>query len=180
VTEGREVVLDVNGRRHTVLVADDEPLVLTLRDRLGLRSVRPTCGIGICGTCTIQVDGAVASSCLLLTRQVTGRSIRTSEGMVDSAGALSPIQQAFVDRGAYQCAYCIPGMVVTVDACLAENPDATLEEVREYLAGNLCRCGTYVNILDAVRSLVGGPPTRRSNATGQPGANTPPIETRDG
>lgn len=164
MTDGRKVVLDVNGRQHTVLVPDDEPLVLTLRDRLGLRSVRPTCGIGICGTCTIQVDGAVASSCLLLTRQVAGCSIRTSEGLVDPTGALSPIQQAFVDKGAYQCSYCIPGMVVTVDACLAENPEATLEEVREYLAGNLCRCGTYVNILDAVRSLVGDP--SRSNETG--------------
>lgn len=155
----RPVILLVNGSRHEVVVPDDEPLVLTLRDRLGLRSVRPTCGIGICGTCTVQVEGAVVSSCLLLTRQVAGRAVVTSEGMVADDGTLSRVQQAFVDQGAYQCSYCIPGMVVTVEACLRDNPDASLQEVREYLAGNLCRCGTYVSILEAVRTLVdeGGP-----------------------
>jgi aerobic-type carbon monoxide dehydrogenase small subunit (CoxS/CutS family) len=148
--------LDVNGGEVVVEVPADEALVHTLRDRLGLRSVRPTCGLGICGTCTVQLDGAVVSSCLLLTVQVAGRSIRTSEGLVENDGSLSRVQQAFVDNGAYQCAYCIPGMVVTVEACLAEKPDASMEEVREYLAGNLCRCGTYVSILEAVTELVRG------------------------
>jgi aerobic-type carbon monoxide dehydrogenase small subunit (CoxS/CutS family) len=148
--------LDVNGGEVVVEVPADEALVHTLRDRLGLRSVRPTCGLGICGTCTVQLDGAVVSSCLLLTVQVAGRSIRTSEGLVNDDGSLSRVQQAFVDNGAYQCAYCIPGMVVTVEACLAETPDASMEEVREYLAGNLCRCGTYVSILEAVTELVRG------------------------
>lgn len=151
-----EVVLLVNGDEHHVTIADDETLVMTLRDRLGLRSVRPTCGMGICGTCTVQLDGAVVSSCLLLTRQVGERTVRTSEGMVEGDGRLSRVQQAFVDRGAYQCSYCIPGIVVTVDACLSEFPDATIEEVREYLSGNLCRCGTYVSILEAVADLVDG------------------------
>jgi aerobic-type carbon monoxide dehydrogenase small subunit (CoxS/CutS family) len=148
--------LEVNGGEVVVEVPPDEALVHTLRDRLGLRSVRPTCGLGICGTCTVQLDGAVVSSCLLLTVQVAGRSIRTSEGLVNDDGSLSRVQQAFVDNGAYQCAYCIPGMVVTVEACLAEKPDASMEEVREYLAGNLCRCGTYVSILEAVTELVRG------------------------
>jgi aerobic-type carbon monoxide dehydrogenase small subunit (CoxS/CutS family) len=150
------LTLEVNGDEIVVEVPADEALVNTLRDRLGLRSVRPTCGLGICGTCTVQLDGAVASSCLLLTVQVEGRSIRTSEGLTNDDGGLSRVQQAFVDNGAYQCAYCIPGMVVTVEACLAESPDASLEEVREYLAGNLCRCGTYVSILEAVTELVRG------------------------
>jgi len=149
------VDLHVNGVVCSVDVPVDEPLVLTLRDRLGLRSVRPTCGIGVCGTCTVQLDGAVVSSCLLLTRQVGDRQVRTSEGLVSAGGDLHSVQQAFVDAGAYQCGYCIPAMVVTVEACLRENPGASLEQVREYLAGNLCRCGTYVNIIDAVRSLVG-------------------------
>ena len=148
--------LEVNGDEVVVEVPVDESLVHTLRDRLGLRSVRPTCGLGICGTCTVQLDGAVASSCLLLTVQVAGRSIRTSEGLTSDDGGLSRVQQAFVDNGAYQCAYCIPGMVVTVEACLADSPDASMEEVREYLAGNLCRCGTYVSILEAVTELVRG------------------------
>jgi aerobic-type carbon monoxide dehydrogenase small subunit (CoxS/CutS family) len=150
------LILEVNGGEVVVEVPADEALVDTLRDRLGLRSVRPTCGLGICGTCTVQLDGAVASSCLLLTVQVEGRSIRTSEGLANDDGGLSRVQQAFVDNGAYQCAYCIPGMVVTVEACLAESPDASMEEVREYLAGNLCRCGTYVSILEAVTELVRG------------------------
>jgi aerobic-type carbon monoxide dehydrogenase small subunit (CoxS/CutS family) len=150
------LTLEVNGGEVVVEVPADEALVDTLRDRLGLRSVRPTCGLGICGTCTVQLDGAVASSCLLLTVQVEGRSIRTSEGLTNDDGGLSRVQQAFVDNGAYQCAYCIPGMVVTVEACLAESPDASMEEVREYLAGNLCRCGTYVSILEAVTELVRG------------------------
>jgi aerobic-type carbon monoxide dehydrogenase small subunit (CoxS/CutS family) len=150
------LTLEVNGDDVVVEVPADEALVNTLRDRLGLRSVRPTCGLGICGTCTVQLDGAVASSCLLLTVQVEGRSIRTSEGLTKDDGSLSRVQQAFVDNGAYQCAYCIPGMVVTVEACLAESPDASMEEVREYLAGNLCRCGTYVSILEAVTELVRG------------------------
>jgi len=150
------LTLEVNGDEIVVEVPADEALVNTLRDRLGLRSVRPTCGLGICGTCTVQLDGAVASSCLLLTVQVEGRSIRTSEGLTNDDGGLSRVQQAFVDNGAYQCAYCIPGMVVTVEACLAESPDPSLEEVREYLAGNLCRCGTYVSILEAVTELVRG------------------------
>lgn len=151
-----KLTMEVNGADITLDVPADEVLVHTLRERLGLRSVRPTCGIGICGTCTVQLDGTVASSCLLLTVQVAGRSVRTSEGMVNGDGSLSRVQQAFVDNGAYQCAYCIPGMVVTVDACLKERPDATVEEIRESLAGNLCRCGTYVSILEAVTDLVDG------------------------
>jgi aerobic-type carbon monoxide dehydrogenase small subunit (CoxS/CutS family) len=87
---------------------------------------------------------------------VAGRSVKTSEGLVNDDGSLSRVQQAFVDNGAYQCAYCIPGMVVTVEACLAETPDASMQEVRDYLAGNLCRCGTYVSILEAVTELVRG------------------------
>jgi aerobic-type carbon monoxide dehydrogenase small subunit (CoxS/CutS family) len=153
----RQISLVVNGASLDLSIPDDETLVHTLRDRLGLRSVRPTCGIGICGTCTVQVERAVVSSCLLLTRQVAGRAIVTSEGLIGDDGELSRIQQAFVDHGAYQCSYCIPGMVMTVDACLSENPDAGLGEVREYLAGNLCRCGTYVSILEAVSELVGDP-----------------------
>jgi aerobic-type carbon monoxide dehydrogenase small subunit (CoxS/CutS family) len=150
------LTFNVNGDEVSIEVPADEALVHTLRERLGLRSVRPTCGLGICGTCTVQLDGAVVSSCLLLTVQVAGRTVKTSEGLVNDDGSLSRVQQAFVDNGAYQCAYCIPGMVVTVEACLAETPDASMQEVRDYLAGNLCRCGTYVSILEAVTELVRG------------------------
>ena len=155
------VTLRVNGETVEIAIHDDETLVETLRERLRLRSVRATCGIGICGTCTVQVDGRVASACLLLTRQASQRDIRTSEGLVEEGGELGRVQQAFVDRHAYQCAYCIPGMVVTVDAALQTRPDATVEDLREELAGNLCRCGTYMNILEAVAQLVGGDEAER-------------------
>lgn len=154
-TPAAELTLLVNGDEHVVQVPDDETLVHTLRERLGLRSVRPTCGLGICGTCTVQIDGVLVSSCLMLTRQVGSGVITTSEGLRSYDGLLSRVQQAFVDHGAYQCGYCIPGMVLTVTACISENPDATVEEARAYLSGNLCRCGSYVSILEAVAELIG-------------------------
>jgi aerobic-type carbon monoxide dehydrogenase small subunit (CoxS/CutS family) len=150
------VSLHVNGREHVVDAPVDESLLHTLRERLGLRSVRGTCGIGMCGTCTVQLDGRAASACLLLTHQVAGRAIRTSEGLVSDDGSLSRTQQAFLDRRAYQCSYCIPGMVMSVESCMRENPLASFDEVREALSGNLCRCGTYVSILEAVHDLVSG------------------------
>jgi aerobic-type carbon monoxide dehydrogenase small subunit (CoxS/CutS family) len=149
-----EIVFDLNGRQRRLRVADDETLLAALRETFGLTSVRGTCGIGICGTCTVMVDGRVVSSCIMLARQVAGRSVTTAEGLVDG-GRLDEVQQAFVDRGAYQCSFCIPAMTLTVRACLDEQPDATVETVREQLAGNLCRCGTYPQILDAVARLVG-------------------------
>jgi len=144
--------LSVNGVHRDIEVPDDEALVTSLR-KLGFTSVRAACGIGMCGTCTVQVDGMVASSCLLLTRQVSGCELVTSEGLVED-GALSEVQQAFLDHRAYQCSFCIPGMVLTVDACLRSHPSATVSDVREYLSGNLCRCGTYPSILEAVHALV--------------------------
>ena len=158
-----EVVFHLNRRQRRLRVADDETLLTTLRDTFGLTSVRGTCGIGICGTCTVMVDGKVVSSCLMLTRQVRSRAVTTAEGLVDN-GQLDEVQEAFVDAGAYQCSFCIPAMTLAVRACLDEHPDATVDTVREYLAGNLCRCGTYPQILDAAARLVadrGRSPTRR-------------------
>ena len=150
------LLLHVNNDVFSVDVPNDELLVHTLRDRLGLRSVRPTCGFGICGTCTVLLDGQVASSCLMLTVQVGERPLLTSEGLTDPDGRLSPVQQAFVDRGAYQCSYCIPGIVLTVEWRLAEHPGSSVEELRDYLTGNLCRCGTYVSIVEALTQIVKG------------------------
>lgn len=160
-----EVVFDLNRRQRRLRVADDETLLTTLRDALGLTSVRGTCGIGICGTCTVLVDGRVVSSCLLLTRQTDGHAVTTAEGLVDGDD-LDEVQQAFVDCGAYQCSFCIPAMTLAVRACLDEQPDATVDDVREYLAGNLCRCGTYPQILDAAARLVGGAPAVDDATTG--------------
>jgi len=152
-TGADEVVFDLNRRQRRLRMSGDETLLATLRETFGLTSVRGTCGIGICGTCTVLVDGRVVSSCLMLTRQVAGHAVTTAEGLVDR-GRLDEVQEAFVECGAYQCSFCIPAMTLAVRACLDEQPDATVEDVREYLAGNLCRCGTYPQILDAAARLV--------------------------
>lgn len=148
--------LKLNGVETEVTVRHDEPLLEALRDSLGIHSVRGTCGIGICGTCTVLLDGAAVSSCLLLARQVAGRAVVTSEGLVGTGGELDAVQAAFVRNGAYQCSFCIPGMVLAVRAYLDEHSDGDIEGARKYLAGNLCRCGTYPQILDAVGELLAG------------------------
>ena len=162
-SQGDDVVFDINGRQIRLRVDAAEPLLRTLRETLGFTSTRGACGIGVCGTCTVLVDGRAASSCILLTRQVHGRSVTTAEGLVCDDGRLSDVQETFVDCGAYQCSFCIPAMTLTVHACLRERPDATVEDVRHELGGNLCRCGTYPQILDAVRELLA---RRGSNGAG--------------
>lgn len=150
-----EVPLSVNGEVHRVSVNGGETLLHTLRERLGQTSPRGTCGIGVCGTCTVLVEGKVASSCIMLTVQAGEREITTSEGLADPDGRLSSVQEAFVRRGAYQCSFCIPAMVLTVHAAMRDRElSQDVGRVREYLAGNLCRCGTYPEILDAVSDLV--------------------------
>ncbi len=145
----------LNGAETALTVAHDESLVETLRDQLHLTSVRGTCGLGICGTCTVLLDGKVASSCIMLTRQVEGREVTTSEGLLDGDGELHAVQAAFVANNAYQCSFCIPAMVLTVSAYLDEHPDdGDLEGAREYLGGNLCRCGSYPEILAAIGELL--------------------------
>ena len=149
-----EVTLHVNGQPQTVRVPVDEPLLRTLRREFGLTSVRGTCGIGVCGTCTVLVDGRVASSCIMLTAQAADRRLTTSEGLRTADGDLAPVQEAFVRAGAYQCSFCIPAMALTVHAALQGATGRDTEQIREYLSGNLCRCGTYPQILEAVAELV--------------------------
>ncbi len=128
-----------------------------LRDDLELGSVREGCGIGMCGTCTVLVDGRAISSCLLLAVQAEGKAIITVEGLT-SGERLHPVQQAYIDHAAFQCAYCTPGFILSTIALLTEHPNPDDETIREYLSGNLCRCGSYANILKAVRAYT-------SNAT---------------
>jgi aerobic-type carbon monoxide dehydrogenase small subunit (CoxS/CutS family) len=143
----------LNGEPAQVDARGDEVLIETLR-RLGLTSVRGTCGIGVCGTCSVLVDGRAVSACLTLTAGVAGRTVQTAEGMTAPDGTPGPVQQAFLDNDAFQCSYCIPAMTIMVSAYLAEHDEPTVEGAREYLQGNLCRCGTYPEILQAVASLV--------------------------
>ena len=148
--------LRVNGQEHEVSGPAGRTLLHVLREDLGLGGPREGCGIGVCGACTVLVDERPVSGCLLLAEQAVGRSVVTVEGLARD-GQLHPVQEAFLRHHAFQCAYCTPGFVLSTVALLAEHPAPTDEEVREYLAGNLCRCGCYRTILEAVRSLAGRP-----------------------
>jgi aerobic-type carbon monoxide dehydrogenase small subunit (CoxS/CutS family) len=144
------VRLTLNGTAAELEVGTEEPLLEALR-RHGLRSVRLTCGIGICGACTVLLDGRPVSSCLMLAPMADGRDLLTAEGLT----ADDPVARAFQAASAFQCGYCTPGMVLTARALLAETPHPSRDEVRHALSGNLCRCGSYLKILDAVRLAAG-------------------------
>jgi aerobic-type carbon monoxide dehydrogenase small subunit (CoxS/CutS family) len=152
------VSLTVNGRAEVVDTDGSETLLEALRRDLLLTSVREACGIGVCGSCTVLLDGKPVSSCLLLAALADGRSVETVESLSPD-GALHPIQQAFVDHTAFQCSFCTPGFLLATKALLEENPRPSPDEVRHYLAGNLCRCGSYTQIeaavLDAAERLGG-------------------------
>ena len=146
----REIAIRLNGREQKIQVEEAETLLEVLRDRFKLWSVRESCGVGACGTCTVLLDGRPVSSCFLLAARVAGHDIVTLEGLSDG-GELHYIQEAFVEERALQCAYCTPGFVLSVKALLTEIADPSDEEIREYLSGNLCRCAGYADILRAVR-----------------------------
>jgi len=146
----REISFRINNRAETLIVDDADTLLEVLRDRFKLWSVRESCGVGACGTCTVLLDGRPVSSCFLLAVRAAGRHVLTLEGLSDS-DQLHGIQEAFVAERALQCAYCTPGFVLSVKALLEEIPDPSDDEIREYLSGNLCRCAGYAEILRAVR-----------------------------
>jgi aerobic carbon-monoxide dehydrogenase small subunit len=148
----RDITVRINCRDEKISVDDAETLLEVLRDRFKLWSVREGCGVGACGTCTVLLDGRPVSSCFLLAARVGGHEITTVEGLSDDDGSLNPIQAAFVEQRALQCAYCTPGFVLSVKALLAENPHPSDDEIREFLSGNLCRCAGYADILRAVRA----------------------------
>ena len=139
----------VNGEERAVLADTRDTLLELLRDRLGLTGTKEGCGNGNCGTCTVLVDGEPVLSCLALPVELQGRDIKTVEGMADGS-RLHPLQQAFAELGAAQCGYCTPGILLTAEALLEDNPTPSRDEVRVALAGNLCRCTGYTKILDAV------------------------------
>lgn len=144
--------ISVNG--HEEIVPAGMPLSHALHDRAGLHSVRETCGIGVCGSCTVLIDGRSASSCLMLTDLVDGAEVVTAEGLAARGGG--HLQDAFVRHEAFQCSFCIPAMTVAAHALLTQHPAADEEMIREHLAGNLCRCGSYPQILDAVLASTSG------------------------
>jgi aerobic-type carbon monoxide dehydrogenase small subunit (CoxS/CutS family) len=143
------IALTVNDEAREALAPVHKTLLEVLREDLGLTGTKHGCELGECGTCTVLVDGEPVLSCLVLPVEVDGRRITTVEGMAQ-AGRLHPLQQAFAELGAAQCGYCTPGILLTATALLAERPSPTRQEVKEALAGNLCRCTGYTKILDAV------------------------------
>ena len=151
--------LHVNGHDRVVLASAHHTLLEVLRRELDLAGAREGCGVGMCGACTVLLDGLPVSSCLLLASLAADREIATIEGLAAPDGSLDPIQQAFVDLGAFQCSYCTPGFVLAAKALLAERPDPTEAEVEEYLSGNLCRCGCYREIVAAVMAVAGSAAT---------------------
>ena len=144
------IELTVNGSRHAIDADGDTPLLYVLRDHLALNGAKFGCGLGQCGACTVIVDGKAIFSCVTPISVLAGRAIRTIEGL-GTAERPSPLQRAFLDEQAAQCGYCIAGMIMRAQALLERNSRPTEAELRAHLAPNLCRCGTHMRILRAVR-----------------------------
>jgi carbon-monoxide dehydrogenase small subunit len=149
VTETLALEMTVNGSRRRVEVAVHHTLLEVLRDQLGLTGTKECCLVGECGACTVILDGLPVDSCLVLAVEADGGEIRSVEGLA-RGGQLNLLQQAFLDKGAAQCGFCIPGQLMAAQALLEQNPDPTVAEVHEAVAGNLCRCAAYEQITEAV------------------------------
>ena len=156
MTMPKRLQLIVNGKKHSVSAEPDRPLLTVLRDELGLTGAKYGCGEGACGACTVIVEGEATRSCVTAPGEVAGKSITTIEGL-ETNGALHPVQQAFLDAGAMQCGYCIPGMILGAVALLGRRPQPSDDEIVKGLDGHVCRCGTYPRILSAVRASVKKP-----------------------
>ena len=143
--------LDINGEAHALDIEPRVTLLDVLRERLGLTGTKKGCDQGQCGACTVHLDGQRVLACLTLAAQVDGRAITTIEGLAAEDGELHPVQAAFLDHDAFQCGYCTPGQIMSAVSCIKEGHAGSDEEIREYMSGNLCRCGAYTHILAAVR-----------------------------
>jgi aerobic carbon-monoxide dehydrogenase small subunit len=148
----QKIWVTVNGVSHEMEVEPRLLLIDLLRNHLELTGTKLGCGHGDCGACTVLVDGKPANACLLLAVEVDGKKVTTIEGLAE-AQRLHPVQQAFIDHGAMQCGFCIPGMILSAKALLDETPHPTEEQVRDAIAGNLCRCTGYAKIVQAILSV---------------------------
>ena len=145
----KAIELDVNDKRYSVKYPPDTPLLNVLRDELGLTGSKYGCGEGQCGACTVLIGGAPRRSCQIPVSAAAGKPIITIEGL-EKDGRLHPVQQAFLEAGAFQCAYCTSGMIMSSVGLLQTNPNPSQADIVQYLQGNICRCGTHPRILDAV------------------------------
>lgn len=148
-----QIQLKVNGFPYKVEVEPRRTLLELIREDLELTGTKEGCGLGECGTCTVLLDGKAIKSCITLAVKANGKEVTTIEGLEGADGTLHPIQQAFIDHGAIQCGFCTPGMVLSAKALLDETPQPTEPEVRQAIAGNLCRCTGYQKIVKAILSV---------------------------
>ncbi len=154
MSEPAPIALNVNGAVHRLFVQPWRTLLEVLREEIGLTGSKRGCNQGICGACSVLIDGDVVRGCLSLAVNCTGREITTIEGLAPP-GELSPVQQAFLDAGAVQCGFCMPGMIIASTALLRRNPAPTDDDIREGLSGNLCRCSGYAKVVQAVGAASG-------------------------
>lgn len=148
---GKQTVrFTLNGEPLSVEIEPHLTLLRLLRDQLSLRGTKEGCGMGECGACTVLVEGKTVNSCIFPALEVDGKSVVTIEGISDPNGDLHPIQRAFIEHGAVQCGFCSPGMILSAKALLEEKPEPTEDEIRKAIAGNLCRCTGYLQIIEAI------------------------------
>ena len=147
---GSQVSLVINGERRTVTVDNRTSLLDLLREHLGLTGTKKGCDAGACGACTVLVDGRRVNGCLTLAVRLEGAEVTTIEGLAPGEDRLHPLQQAFIDEDAFQCGYCTPGQIMSGVGCIREGHTGSREEIREWMSGNICRCGCYVKIVNAV------------------------------
>jgi len=151
----QKVSFTLNGELVSVEIEPHLTLLQLLRDKLELTGTKEGCGMGECGACTVILNGKTVNSCIFPAIEVDGKNVMTIEGLTDAQGNLHPIQKAFVEYGAIQCGFCTPGMVLSAKALLDENPKPTEEEIRSGIAGNLCRCTGYLQIVQAIKTASG-------------------------
>jgi len=152
----KEITFTLNKETTIVEVDPQWTLLYLLREVLEMTGTKEGCGYGECGACTVIIDGAAVNSCLYPVMEVEGRSVMTIEGVALKDGSLDRVQKAFVDEGAVQCGFCIPGMIMSSEALLNKNEKPTEDEIKESIEGNLCRCTGYVKIVEAIKSVAGG------------------------
>ncbi len=151
----REIRFTFNGNSMQMTVEDHWTLLHLIREEFGYTGTKEGCGSGECGACTVIVDGLAVNSCLYLAMEIDGKELLTIEGLASVDGTLHPIQKAFVEHGGIQCGFCSPGMILSAKALLDENPNAREEEIKEAIAGNICRCTGYVQIIDSIKAVSG-------------------------
>lgn len=152
----KEIVFILNGEEVKAEVEPEWTLLYFLREVYGLTGTKEGCGYGECGACTVIINDKAINSCLYPVLEVEGKNVTTIEGLLSKDGELHPLQKAFIEQGAVQCGFCTPGMIMAAKALLDEKEKPTEDDIKESIAGNLCRCTGYVNIIDAIKTVVGG------------------------